>query len=82
MDSTICPLDRIISVMYMILRIRDLREDRDLKQREIAELLLCDQSLYSKYERGERLLPLDRAVQLADYYGVTLDYLTGRTDTP
>ena len=34
-------------------RIRDLREDRDLKQREIAELLLCDQSLYSKYERGE-----------------------------
>ena len=44
--------------MDMILRIRDLREDRDLKQREIAKLLLCDQSLYSKYERGEREMPL------------------------
>ena len=63
----------------MKLRIRDLREDRDLTQKEVAAYLHCDQSLYSKYERGERLLPLDRAVQLADYYGVTLDYLTGRT---
>lgn len=54
----------------------------DLTQKEVAAYLHCDQSLYSKYERGERLLPLDRAVQLADYYGVTLDYLTGRTDTP
>ena len=66
----------------MKLRIRDLREDRDLTQKEVAAYLHCDQSLYSKYEWGERLLPLDRAVQLADYYGVTLDYLTGRTDTP
>ena len=66
----------------MKLRIRDLREDRDLTQKEVAAYLHCDQSLYSKYERGERLLPLDRAVQLADYYGGTLDYLTGRTDTP
>ena len=80
MDSTICPLDRIISVMYMILRIRDLREDRDLKQREIAELLLCDQSLYSKYERGEREIPLHLAVQLAEFYGVSVDYLVGLTD--
>ena len=53
----------------MKLRIRDLREDRDLTQKEVAAYLHCDQSLYSKYERGERLLPLDRAVQLADYYG-------------
>ena len=66
----------------MKLRIRDLREDRDLTQKEVAAYRHCDQSLYSKYERGERLLPLDRAVQLADYDGVTLDYLTGRTDTP
>ena len=58
----------------MKLRIRDLREDRDLTQKEVAAYLHCDQSLYSKYERGERLL--------ADYYGVTLDYLTGRTNTP
>ena len=52
----------------MKLRIRDLREDRDLTQKEVAAYLHCDQSLYSKYERGERLLPLDRAVQLADYF--------------
>ena len=66
----------------MRLRIRDLREDRDLTQKEVAAWLHCDQSLYSKYGRGERLLPLDLAVRLADYYGVSLDYLTGRTDLP
>ena len=66
----------------MKLRIRDLREDRDLTQKEVAALLHCDQSLYSKYERGERLPPLDLAIRLADYYGVSLDYLTGRTPTP
>ena len=64
----------------MNLRIRDLREDADLTQKQIAELLLCDQSLYSKYERGERALPLELAVQLADFYKVSLDYLAGRTD--
>ena len=53
--------------MDMILRIRDLREDRDLKQREIAKLLLCDQSLYSKYERGEREMPLHLVVRLAEF---------------
>lgn len=64
----------------MNLRIRDLREDADLTQKQIAELLLCDQSLYSKYERGERVLPLELAMQLADFYKVSLDYLVGRTD--
>lgn len=68
--------------MDMILRIRDLREDRDLKQRKIAELLLCDQSLYSKYERGERELPLHLAIQLAEFYDVSVDYLVGLTDEP
>lgn len=68
----------------MELRIRDLREDRDLKQRQIAEYLMCDQSLYSKYERGERELPLEYAAKLADFYGVSVDYLIYRTniDTP
>ena len=61
-------------------RIRDLREDADLTQKQIAELLMCDQSLYSKYERGERALPLELAVQMADFYRVSLDYLVGRTD--
>ena len=64
----------------MKLRIRDLREDRDLKQREISAAILCDQSLYSKYERGERPLPLELAEKLADYYHVSVDYLIGRTD--
>ncbi|HJB32725.1 helix-turn-helix transcriptional regulator [Oscillibacter sp.] len=64
----------------MNLRIRDLREDQDLKQKQIAEYLLCDQSLYSKYERGERELPLRLAVKLAEYYGVSMDYLLGLTD--
>ncbi len=64
----------------MNLRIRDLREDRDLGQKEIAAYLMCDQSLYSKYERDERPLPLDFAIKLADYYHVTLDYLVGRSD--
>ena len=64
----------------MNLRIRDLREDQDLKQKQIAEYLLCDQSLYSKYERGERELPLRLAVKLAEYYGVSMDYLLWLTD--
>ena len=66
----------------MNLRIRDLREDQDLKQYAIAELLMCDQSLYSKYERGERELPLRLAVRLAEFYGVSVDYLVGLTDEP
>ena len=63
----------------MNLRIRDLREDADLTQKDVADYLLCDQSLYSKYERGERPLPLELAVRLADYFHVTLDYLVGRS---
>lgn len=65
----------------MWLRIRDLREDHDLTQKEVADYLICDQSLYSKYERGERPLPLEYANKLADYYGVSVDYLLGRTNT-
>ena len=52
--------------MNMRLRIRDLREDNDLTQKKVAEYLLCDQSLYSKYERGERAVPLQIIVELAD----------------
>ena len=66
--------------MFMKLRIRDLREDRDLKQQQVADYLMCDQSLYSKYERGERPLPLEYADKLADFYGVSVDYLLCRTN--
>ena len=64
----------------MKLRIRDLREDKDFTQKQIAEFLMCDQSLYSKYERGERALPLEYAGQLAGFYHTSIDYLVGLTD--
>ena len=64
----------------MKLRIRELREDQDLKQKTVAGDLMCDQSLYSKYERGERPLPLEMVERLADYFGTSVDYLLGRTD--
>ena len=79
-NRTISPKVSLRLVIKMKLRIRDLREDNDVKQKEIAAYLMCDQSLYSKYERGERPLPLEYAVQLADYYCVSVDYLLGRTD--
>lgn len=70
----------IVPVIKVQLRIRDLREDQDLTQAQIASLLLCDQSLYSKYERGERPLPLELAVKLAQFYHVSVDYLVGLTE--
>lgn len=63
----------------MKLRIRDMREDKDLTQKQVADYLLCDQSLYSKYEREERPLPLEYADKLATFYSVSVDYLLGRT---
>ena len=57
----------------MNLRIRDLREDRDIKQWEIARFLDCDPSLYSKYERGERIFPLEYAVKLGELATVKIE---------
>ena len=71
---------KLTAVMKMNLRIRDLREDRDLTQAQVAAYLLCDQSLYSKYERGQRELPLALAVKLARFYEVSLDYLVGLSE--
>jgi len=67
-------------VIFMNLRIRDLREDSDLTQKAVADYLMCDQSLYSKYERGIRELPLDYAVKLAKFYNTSVDYIVGVTD--
>ena len=53
-----------------------------MTQRQVAEYLHCDQSLYSKHERGERALPLEFAIKLSVLYGVTLDYLAGLSDNP
>lgn len=59
-----------------------MREDNDLTQQQISKILLCDQSLYSKYERGERDIPIALLIKLADYYNTSIDYLVGRTDDP
>jgi transcriptional regulator with XRE-family HTH domain len=64
----------------MRLKIRDIREDRDLTQKQIAQYLQCDQSLYSKYERAERDVPLHIMVKLALFYNTSIDYLAGLTD--
>ena len=64
----------------MRLRIRDLREDNDIPQKAIAAYLVCDQSHYSKMERGVHSLPLEYAVKLAQFYNVSVDYLVGLTD--
>lgn len=64
--------------MALYQRIRDLREDADKTQTDIAEYLGTTAQYYGKYEKGERELPFSRAIQLAEYYGVSLDYLAGR----
>ena len=63
-------------------RLRDLREDSDKSQAEIAKIIGTSQSYYAKYENGKRTIPFDRMVTLAKYYNVSLDYLAGLTDTP
>ena len=63
-------------------RLKDLREDADKSQKEIANVIGTSQSYYAQYESGKRALPLDRAISLARYYNVSLDYLAGLIDTP
>ena len=63
-------------------RLRDLREDRDLLQRQVAERLRCSQRVYSNYERGERDIPTDILIRLSEFYDVSVDYLLGLTNTP
>ena len=63
-------------------RIRDLREDHDLTQRELGELLSCSQRVYSNYERGDIDIPTAVLIRLADYYGVSVDDRLNRTDNP
>ncbi len=63
-------------------RLRDLREDNDKTQAEIAVLLKTTQPQYARYESGERELPMRHFITLARYYGVSLDYLAGLSDQP
>ena len=63
-------------------RIYDLREDRVIKQKAVAEYLGMDPTVYRRYEKGVRSVPVDVVIKLADYYKVSTDYLLGRTDDP
>ena len=64
----------------MYQRIRDLREDKDLKQEDLAKLLNCTQACYSNYENGKRDVPAEILEALASFYCVSVDYLMGRTN--
>ena len=66
----------------MYQRIRDLREDNDLKQRQLADFLNCSQQVYSNYELGQRDIPTDVLIRLANFYNVSIDYLLGQTNNP
>ena len=66
--------------MPLYSRIRDLREDKDLTQAQMGEILNCSQRVYSNYERGEVDIPTQTLIRLADFHGVSVDYLLGRTE--
>ena len=66
----------------MFHRIRDLREDHDLTQMQMAKILNCSQQVYSNYELGQRDIPTDILIRLALFYRVSTDYILGLTDQP
>ena len=68
--------------MNVYKRLRDLREEADKSQEEIAKIIGTSQSYYAQYENGKRSIPFERVVLLAEYYNVSLDYIAGLTDTP
>lgn len=66
--------------MQYIKRLRDLREDHDLTQEQVAKILGTSQTMYARYERGANEMPLRHLLRLCDYYHVSADYILGRTD--
>lgn len=66
--------------MISLNRIRNLREDADLSQAQLAKQFNISQRAYSHYESGDRKIPLDLLIELADFYNCSTDYLLGRTD--
>jgi len=66
--------------LYYYQRLRDLREDKDIPQRTVAQLLNITTQQYSLYERGDREIPFHHAITLAKFYNVSLDYIAGLTN--
>ena len=63
-------------------RIRDLREDKDLSQKKMADILHCSQQVYSNYELGQRDIPTEILIRLSEFYHVSVDYRLGLTNNP
>ena len=68
--------------MFLYPRLKDYREDHDLTQTQIGELLHIDQRVYSTYETGKRQIPVNYLITLARYYKTSIDYLVGLTNNP
>ncbi len=64
------------------MRLKDLREDRDIKQVEIAKYLHVKQNTYSQYENGQRQIPIEALIKLAEYFQTSTDYILGLTNDP
>lgn len=64
------------------MRLRDLREDNDLTQKDVAQYLHIKQNTYSQYETGHRQLSIDMLIKLSEYYNVSTDYILGLSDFP
>ncbi len=72
----------MIETIEMIHRLRKLREDHYLTQKEVGKYLWINQQTYSLYETGKREIPIDMLVRLAEFYGVSLDYILELTEDP
>ena len=68
--------------MAVYKRIRNLREDKDITQEKMGKILSCSQRVYSNYERGDIDIPTATLIKIADFHGVSVDYLLNRTDNP
>ena len=67
-------------VLMFFKRLYDLRIDNDLTQKQVADYLLCNRQVYSRYERGLHEIPVSMLIKLADLYKTSVDYILGRTD--
>ena len=75
-------LESKVKKMNVYRRLKDLREDADKSQEDIARVIGTSQSYYAQYENGKRAIPFERMVILAKYYNISLDYIAGLIDTP